>query len=51
MAFKEFRALFGKSRATQEIVTDSFKFGITKAKWINSTENYGEIYVHSGDQY
>ena len=35
-AFKEFRSLFGKQRATQEIVTGSFSFGITKAEWINS---------------
>ena len=34
--FKRFRSLFGKQKATQEIATISFSFGITKAEWINS---------------
>ena len=28
--------MIGKQRATQEIVTGSFSFGITKIEWINS---------------
>ena len=28
--------MFGKQRATQDIVIGSFSFGITKAEWINS---------------
>ena len=28
--------MFGKQRATQDIVTGSFSFGITKVEWINS---------------
>ena len=35
-AFKEFHFLFGKQRETQKIMTGTFSFSITKAKWINS---------------